>query len=120
MKMAPKVWYLSPDADTIQEITLEHSINHYLHCNTIDAQCFQPDPNTQYAVYYDDNGMYADTAFNSVAHNILSRIKIWWGTYNGWFMIVKNVYDENGNETTTDMDISLDEFIRICNSTIRF
>lgn len=117
--MAPKVWYLVPGADTIQTITLEQPLKHYLHCDTLDAQCFQPDAKTQYAVFYDDNGLYSRAPFNRVAHDILSQIKIWWGTFNGWFLIVRNAYDKDGNETTIDMDVSMDEFIRICNSTIR-
>jgi len=117
--MGSKAWYFVPGADAIKVIRLVKPLTEYLHCTTLDAQCFQPDAHTQYAVYYDDNGMYANAAFNKVAHDVLSKIHIWWGTYNGWFMVVKNVYDAKGRETQEDMDVTVADFIKICNSTIK-
>lgn len=116
--MAPKAWYLVPGASEIQEISLDKPIIQYLHCRNFDAQCFRIDTHTQYALYYDDDGVYADAPYNRLADDMLSRIDILWGTYNGWFLVVKNVYDDDGHETKADMDVTKEDLIKLCNRAI--
>ncbi len=114
----PKIWILSPFHDEIQIVQKDKDIRKYLHCDVLDAHFFEKSKEIVYGVYYDDEAMLKEIfPINVCAQKFLSQINMNWGTFNTYFVIIKYKELETNSdfEKEEDMDLSPDEFIKMCN-----
>jgi hypothetical protein len=118
----PIMWFFTPDCDNIKVVKrdLEKPMREYLKCEMIDSISISPidTDNEQYAIFFDDMGLYNPAPINRCADKYIRKLtkNTNWGsaTLTGWFAICKYVYDEDGEETQVDMDMTPKQFVQYC------
>jgi len=116
-----KVWYLTPDKENIQIINIPKNPDlecYYklLKCDCLDCgSVIDWQEGIGYFVYCDDLGCFKNEPNNECARRFFKNIDINFGTFNGWFLVIK--VDMNNNQTLIDMDnITPKQFIKKFNN----
>ena len=113
------MWYMSPSDTNIQVIQRDpnKTMKSYTHSVRTECLTFSKDNKAMYAIFMDDEGSYKNLPVNDCASKLLLKIKtINWGVYHltGWYTVAKYEYDDDGNETQVDMDVTPKEFLSFC------
>jgi len=112
------VWYLTPDSDKIQKITLPEDFNDYavvrpfLHCEWVEYQGFTNKLGKEYGVLMDEEGLFKSVQRkNDCARRLFRKIPLRWGTFTNYFIVYAFECFDEGNIKLRDMDITPKEFV---------
>lgn len=119
--IAPKMWlFTHENTDGIDELWEEFEPEEFydvlrenIGCKWIEKQSFpSKEENVFYTIYMNESP--DDPNYNYVASTVLTKFPIWGRqSLTGNFVVAKEKFDSEGNQTLLDMDLTLIEFVKI-------